>query len=222
MSMERHGVVRSDPETTTRWCPVCEGKGIPIVWGYPSENVRRLADEGRVIIAGCMPIGIHPSHGCASCGSEFIATDRIYRREVLDQEVLGIGVWPHGRRPVRVEDHGGDHGVGVDAGWTVVVAGEGSMLIEVGAARVFFEDVFEGMSAWQMAEWVRRRGFDAVVQPGEAGSVEVSIHDQFNTLALTLIKTWWRALGRNPVPKALGRLGSHVVWLPGGLDEGRP
>jgi uncharacterized protein CbrC (UPF0167 family) len=78
------------------------------------------------------------------------------------------------------------------------------------------------MSAWQMAEWVRRRGFDAVVVPGEAGSLEVSIRDQFNTLALTLIKTWWRALGRNPVEKALDRLGSHVVWLPGGLYEDRP
>jgi hypothetical protein len=52
--------------------------------------------------------------------------------------------------------------------------------------------------------------------------LEVAISDQFNTLALTMIKTWWRALGRNPVQKALGRLGSHVVWLPDGLDEDRP
>ncbi len=206
MSMERHGVMRSDIESATRWCPVCENRGVPIVWGYPSRDLMQLADEGRVILAGCTPIGIHPSHGCASCGSEFIASERIYRREVHDDEVLGIGVWPHGRRPVRVEDH--------DQGWTVVIAGAGSMLVDLEAARIFFDDVFEGMSAWQMADWARRRGFDAVVGPGQAGGWELSIRDQFNTLALTLIKTWWRALGRNPVEKALERLGSHVVWLP--------
>jgi hypothetical protein len=199
---------RSDLDSKTRWCPVCEGRGIPIVWGEASQHVMRLAEEGKVIIAGCTPSGIHASHGCESCGAEFIASDRVYRREVRRVEVMGIGVWPHGRRPVRVEDN--------DEGWTVVVAGEGSMLIEREAAHVFFSEVFVGMSPWEIQEWVRRRGFEVVIEPGADGYLEIVISDLFHLFGLTLIKTWWRALGRAPVPKALERLGAHVVWLPEG------
>jgi hypothetical protein len=79
---------------TTRWCPVCECRGIPIIWGEPSERVMRLADEGRIILAGCTPIGLHPSHACEVCHTEFVASDRIYQRETSGTHVLGIGVWP--------------------------------------------------------------------------------------------------------------------------------
>jgi len=60
---------------TTRWCPVCESRGIPIVSGEPTEQEMRLAHEGRVIIAGCTPIGLHPSPSAESIG-EVLAEDR--------------------------------------------------------------------------------------------------------------------------------------------------
>jgi hypothetical protein len=197
--------MRSSLESKTRWCPVCESKGIPIVWGEPSEHTMRLAEEGTVILAGCTPVGIHATHGCGTCDAEFIGYDRVYRREVRGVEVMGIGVWPHGRRPVRVEDH--------DEGWTVVVTGEGSMLVNRDAAPVPFADVFEGMSAWEIEEWARRRGFDASLEPQANGWLEISISDPFRLFGLTLIKTWWRTLGRSPVAKALDGLGPHVIWL---------
>ena len=198
--------MRSAVDRATRWCPVCESKGIPIVWGEPSESTMRLADEGRVIIGGCTPIGIHPSHGCAGCGSEFIASDRIYRRDVRDGHVIGIGVWPHGRRSVRIEDN--------DQGWTLVVAGEGSMLIGSAAAPVFSANVFEDMSVWQIADWARRRGVEVTVEPAPHGTWKMLIDDTFDVFWLTVGKLWWRSLGRGPVDKALERLGPHVVWLP--------
>jgi hypothetical protein len=171
----------------------------------------RLAEEGRVILAGCTPIGIHASHGCDTCDAEFIGSDRLYRREVGGVEVMGIGVWPHGRHPVRVEDH--------DEGWTVVADGQGSMLISRDAAQVIFLDVFEGMSAWEIEEWARRRGFDASIESRANGWLEVSISDPFRVFGLTLIKTWWRALGRQTVQQALDRLGPNVIWL---ADEPGP
>jgi hypothetical protein len=197
--------MRSSLENKTRWCPVCESRGIPIVWGEPSEHTMRLAEEGRVILAGCTPVGIHASHGCGSCDAEFIAYDRVYRRQVRDVEVIGIGVWPHGRRPVRVEDH--------DEGWTVVVAGEGSMIISREAAKPLFAGVFEDMSAWEIEEWVRRRGFDVSIESRANGWLEISISDPFRLFGLILVKTWWRTLGRGPVQQALERLGPDVVWL---------
>lgn len=129
--------MRSGLTTTARWCPVCEGRGVPIVWGEPSEYVVRLAEEGHAIIGGCTPIGLHPSHACRECETEFIASDRIYRRETGGDYVLGVGVWPHGRRPVRIEEN--------DEGWTVVVAGEGSMLIAPEVISVVIGTVFQGI-----------------------------------------------------------------------------
>jgi hypothetical protein len=109
-------------------------------------------------------------------------------------------------------------------GWTIVVAGEGSMLVEERAAGVFFPDVFDGMGPWDIEDWVGRRGFEAFVEPRGEGGWEVSIQDPFHLFGLTLVKTWWRALGRDPVEKALGRLADHVVWLPhdGPLSEQPP
>jgi hypothetical protein len=150
-------------------------------------------------------LGLHPSHGCGHCGTEFIASDRIYRREVGNDEIIGIGVWPHGRRPVRVEDH--------DQGWTIVVAGEGSMLVYGEAGPLFFAEVFEGIGPWEVEGWARRRGFEAIIEQSEEGTWEVGIHDPYRVFGLTLVKTWWRALGKDPVAKALERLGGDVVWL---------
>ena len=120
--------------------------------------------------------------------------------------VLGIGVWPHGRRPVRIEDN--------DDGWTVVVGGEGSMLIGAGATPSFLGTVFGGMPLWEIEEWVARRGFTGEVAQNEGGEWELRLPDMADLFALILIKSWWRTLGRNPVETAIEQLLSNAIWLP--------
>jgi hypothetical protein len=88
------------------------------------------------------------------------------------------------------------------------------MLISREAAQALFIDVFEDMSPWEIEVWARRRGFDASIESGSNGWLEIAISDPFRLFGLTLIKTWWRALGRNPVQQALEYLGADVVWLP--------
>lgn len=149
-----------------------------------------------------------PSHVCTECGAEFIASDRIYRREAAGGDVCGIGVWPHGRRPVRVEDN--------DDGWTIVVAGEGSMLINHHAMSVIPDEVFTEMWPWEAEEWASRRGFDIDVRSTARGwEIVPGRHAGF--FSLVVIKTWWRSLGRSPVATAIDRLSCEIsspVWLP--------
>ena len=193
-------------ESPTRWCPVCETRGIPIVWGEPSDQVMRLADEGRVVVAGCTPTGLHPSHICAACYTGFNSSDRIYQREQGGRPVLGIGVWPHGRRPVRIEDNG--------SGWTVVVAGRGSMLIDREASTAFIPDVLENLLPWEIEEWVHRRGSDVTIERHPDGRWDVTVQVTSHVSALLLAKAWWRTLGRRPIETALELLASHAIWMP--------
>ncbi|MGH8916518.1 MAG: hypothetical protein ACRDZM_18630 [Acidimicrobiia bacterium] len=194
---------------TTRWCPVCEDRGVPILWGYPNAEHQEMADQGRVIIAGCLvSTGLYPSHVCAFCQTEFIGTSRIYQRDNAGTDVFGIGVWPHGRRSVRIEAN--------DQGWTVLVARRGEMLIDREAMRLIPDEVFDDMWPWEVEEWAGRRGFTIDVRPAADGwSIETIEGGGFFELAL--IKTWWRSLGRKPVETALERLSGPIsspIWLP--------
>lgn len=195
-------------DLTTRWCPVCEGRGVPIVWGEPNRHARELADQGQVVIAGCVVAGMCPSHVCADCTAEFIASSRIYQRDQAGTDVFGIGVWPHGRRSVRIEGH--------PQGWTAVVSGAGSMLIDRSSLSVLLDEVFAEMWPWEVQEWASRRGFTAEVRP-HSGGWEISLPEASGFFELTVVKTWWRNLGRSPVITALEKLSSDTVgplWLP--------
>jgi hypothetical protein len=193
---------------TTRWCPVCEDRGIPVIWGYPTAEHEQLADQGRVILAGCVVAGMRPSHVCGNCACEFIASDRIYQREHAGRDIYGVGVWPHGRRSVRIEAN--------DQGWAVMIAEEGSMLIDRHALMVIPQDVFEDMWPWEVEEWASRRGFGVEARPADEGWI-LEVGEGGGFFELVLIKTWWRSLGRNPVKTAIDRLSCEVsspVWLP--------
>lgn len=70
---------------------------MPIAWGYPTDLTMRKADEGLVVIGGCVvDTRVMPSHECADCQAEFIASSLLYRRVVDEHDVFGIGVWPTG------------------------------------------------------------------------------------------------------------------------------
>ena len=192
----------------TRWCPTCESPGTPIMWGYPTEMALQQADQGRVILGGCVVTEPHPSHLCDTCGTEFIAANRLYKRQPAGTEVYGVAVWPHGRRSVRVEAN--------DGGWTVMVDGEGSMLINRHAMTVIPNNVFEGMWPWEVQSWATKRGFPAQVELIETGA-SLRVGEAANLFELLLIKTWWRSLGRSPLESAIDRLSSEAsspIWLP--------
>ena len=55
----------------TEICPECGGELIPIVWGYPSDELLRKAARGEVFLGGCdLPIYLSNYH-CKSCGWDF-------------------------------------------------------------------------------------------------------------------------------------------------------
>lgn len=203
-------------DLSTRWCPVCEERGVPIIWGDPSADAQELAAQGEVIIAGCVVSGMYPSHVCADCSAEFIASSRIYQRDHGGTDVFGIGAWPHGRRSVRIEGHA--------QGWTVIVAGTGSMLIDRTALQFMLDEVFAEMWPWEVQEWANRRGFAAEVRPNSRGW-DIELPEASGFFELTVVKAWWRRLGRNPVATALERLSSDSpapLWLPQRRDPATP
>lgn len=182
--------------------------GTRIVWGYPTEDDERLADEGQVILGGCVvETGVAPSHECGACGSEFIASNMLYRRTFSDGEVFGVGVWPHGRSRVRIEETGD--------GWLAAVERKGSMLLGEHDFATAMNDVFADWWPWEVQDWASRRGFPAEVEPTETGwSLVVREGGPF--VELLLLKTWWRSLGRSPIDKAIERLSCEVsspIWM---------
>ena len=53
---------------------------IPIVYGYPSPEMARAAQQGEIAIAGCMVGAEDPQHFCKECRVEF----DFERPELLD------------------------------------------------------------------------------------------------------------------------------------------
>lgn len=197
---------------TTRWCPVCGGRGVSIVWGYPTDETMRRAEAGDVVLGGCVvTTEVTPSHECTECPTEFVARNMLYRRVFGDREVYGIGVWPHGRRRVRIEV--------ADEGSIVLVEGKGPMLLNEHDFTAVMNELFADWWPWDVQAWVTKRGFPATVLPTETGwSLNVGEGGPF--VELLLFKTWWRGLGRGAVNKAIERLtceASSPIWIPEAL-----
>jgi hypothetical protein len=50
-------------------CPACgEEKGLPIIWGMALSTVGELADQGELVMGGCVVFGDPDRWRCASCG----------------------------------------------------------------------------------------------------------------------------------------------------------
>jgi len=203
----------ADMDQIKRWCPVCEGPGVPIVWGHPTVRDQQLAKEGQVVLAGCVVTGTYPTHECGACGCQFIASSRLYLRLGARGENFGIAVWPHGRRSVRVEAN--------EDGFTVIVEREGSMLIGRQDMTLVSNEVFADMWPWDVQRWATRRGFAANVSPHDNGW-SLNVSGDLDSFELLLIKAWWRDLGRSPVGTAIERLtceDSSPMWLPTAESE---
>lgn len=70
----------SDPITPKADCPYCGRSAIPILWGKPSKEGEKWAQDGKVILGGCMMSSTSPSHQCSN-GHSFITAEEKTRRE---------------------------------------------------------------------------------------------------------------------------------------------
>lgn len=47
-------------------CPVCGRTAVPIVYGYPDEEVMEAARRGEVALGGCVIVDDQPTHQCVA------------------------------------------------------------------------------------------------------------------------------------------------------------
>lgn len=53
-------------------CPKCKSKKvIPIVYGYPSAEMWKLSEEGKIELGGCCVMNNDPEYFCKDCGNKF-------------------------------------------------------------------------------------------------------------------------------------------------------
>jgi hypothetical protein len=59
---------RKPPES----CPECGSLDIiPIVYGYPGEEMMEAAKQGKIALGGCVIGGRDPQKRCKACGTRF-------------------------------------------------------------------------------------------------------------------------------------------------------
>ena len=63
-------------------CPDCAARAVvPIVYGYPGEQLRRDAAAGRVVLGGCRVHEGLPTRQCRACGHQWGRWREPRRRE---------------------------------------------------------------------------------------------------------------------------------------------
>lgn len=45
-------------------CPICGSPAIPIVYGLPDVEAAEAADQGRIVLGGCVVTGSDPAWAC--------------------------------------------------------------------------------------------------------------------------------------------------------------
>ncbi len=68
-------------------CPQCGSRGLPLVYGDPTPEMREEAQAGRVALGGCALDGGAPRWTCRSCGASWQAL------ELTKVEPASRGVW---------------------------------------------------------------------------------------------------------------------------------
>ena len=53
-------------------CPACHAHdGVPICYGYPTEETQARANAGEVVLGGCVVSGDPPLWSCTACGHQW-------------------------------------------------------------------------------------------------------------------------------------------------------
>jgi hypothetical protein len=87
----------------TRWCPICESPGKPVLRGSLSTAEINAIQKGNAVRVGKRLPDIEPTHFCSLCPTFFRWRDRFYLTARGEKGVHGIGVWPHRQARVRIE-----------------------------------------------------------------------------------------------------------------------
>ena len=52
-------------------CPECGGELVPIVYGYPSAEAFKAAQDGELVLGGCCVSDADPPWECSGCATRF-------------------------------------------------------------------------------------------------------------------------------------------------------
>jgi hypothetical protein len=55
-----------------RVCPQCEGDLVPILYGYPGQEMLEAAQRGEIVLGGCMVGEDDPQYRCGRCGRTWL------------------------------------------------------------------------------------------------------------------------------------------------------
>jgi hypothetical protein len=77
----------TDPHTPKADCPYCGRSSLPVLWGKPSKEGEKWAQEGKVILGGCRMSTNSPSHQCSN-GHSFITEEVKKEREAAFEALL--------------------------------------------------------------------------------------------------------------------------------------
>ncbi|NDA80184.1 MAG: hypothetical protein EBX92_03455 [Actinobacteria bacterium] len=67
-------------DTNEDGTPRCCGKAVPILYGFPGEDARRLVERGEAVLGGCViSMPPMPTHRCLRCGLDLVHRDLLRR-----------------------------------------------------------------------------------------------------------------------------------------------
>ena len=52
-------------------CPDCNGKLLPVRYGFPGPEMMEQARRGEIVLGGCIVSDDDPAWGCSECGARF-------------------------------------------------------------------------------------------------------------------------------------------------------
>lgn len=163
----------------TRWCPVCESPGVPVVRRHDERD--ELAEV--VEVSSDLP-GIDPSHFCSRCPTFFRSKDRFFLTARHGVGVHGITVWPHGERHLSIE-------VGED-GLVATFHDGASVLISRDDMTYVATNFFQRSSEREIETWARRRGFGLRVVTARAGTADLVVDRPGPHFMLLVFKSWFQ------------------------------
>ncbi|MBR7554002.1 hypothetical protein ACFFJI_02440 [Allobacillus sp. GCM10007491] len=88
-----------------RKCPACDSTDvIPIVYGEPDYHLASEADEGKVILGGCVVMPNSPEYHCRNCEKEWNREELIiHAYEQIDQLEMTIGGFSEGHTNIIID-----------------------------------------------------------------------------------------------------------------------
>ena len=61
----------------SRYCPACNTRGIPVIYGMPSSDLHQAVEQGLIALGGCIVRGDEDSTWwCPDCEESFAGPDR--------------------------------------------------------------------------------------------------------------------------------------------------